>query len=34
MSVVGTTRTSSDVLFRAAVGGIADVTQTSFEDRC
>jgi hypothetical protein len=33
-SLHGTTRTSRDVRFFAAVGVIADVTQTWFEDRC
>ena len=33
-SVNGTNAKSGKVCFRAAVGVIADVMQTSFEDRC
>jgi hypothetical protein len=31
---IGTNAKCRNVRFRAAIGVIADVTQTSFEDRC
>jgi hypothetical protein len=33
-SVIGPSETSRDVRCPAAIGGLADVTQSSSEDRC